>query len=344
MNNSKIGNGAVNAAKLAANAVTVAKIANNSITTPKLTTASVTRPKIAPNAINAAKIANAAVTAAKIAPGAVNATKITDGAVTAAKLASDAVFTNVVVVSPVGPAATDNCMALTDALAGITDAASDNPYLLFIEPGIYDCAGNSITMKSFVDIQGAGPRMTMLESTSSGNFIVLASDSSLRDLSIERTSSSGTGPNTVFGSSVTGVVLSNLRVISNGAGSTFDSRGISLNVSSNVIMRDVVSLADDGGCVVSAIFVHTSTADMVNVEARASNGGCNNRGLNAGNAGTVTARNSVFEATGTGFAALSGSGVSVANSQVIGFEVGGPVCFGVYDENFAPLDNTCNTP
>jgi hypothetical protein len=51
---------------------------------------------------------------------------------------------------------------LLDALDAITDASSDNPYLLIVEPGVYDVGTNSVEMKRFVDIQGSGTYTTVI--------------------------------------------------------------------------------------------------------------------------------------------------------------------------------------
>jgi len=54
--------------------------------------------------------------------------------------------------------------ALKNALSGITDAGETNPYLIIIEPGIYDIGkGTSgIQMKEYVDIQGSGENVTKI--------------------------------------------------------------------------------------------------------------------------------------------------------------------------------------
>ena len=343
VNNSKIANAAVNAAKLAANAVTVAKVANNSVTAAKIATAAVTSAKIGPNAVRTSKIANAAVTAAKIAPGAVNVTKLADGAVTAAKLAPGAVFANTVIVSPVGPAATDNCQELIGALASITNASANNPYLLVIEPGLYDCGAKSVILKSFVDVEGAGPGATRLQSASSGDFMILASNIILRGFSIERTAPSGSA-SALAGNAVTDVLLTNLHFQSNGTGTAVDNRGIALINGSQATLRDLVSLADGGSGETSAIFLNASTADMTNVEARGSNGGTGNQGLNASNSGAATARNSIFAGTGANSASVWAGDVAIATSQIIGAPLGGPLCVGAYNSAFAPLDGNCVVP
>jgi hypothetical protein len=50
-------------------------------------------------------------------------------------------YERTVIVSPVGTG-TENGQALLDALARITDASASKPYLLYIEPGIYDLGGS----------------------------------------------------------------------------------------------------------------------------------------------------------------------------------------------------------
>lgn len=70
-------------------------------------------------------------------------------------------YTRTVIVSPVGTAI-ENGAALIDALAGITESSAANPYLLKIEPGIYDLMTGTLQMKPYVDVEGSGETVTTI--------------------------------------------------------------------------------------------------------------------------------------------------------------------------------------
>ena len=50
---------------------------------------------------------------------------------------------------------TKNCTALRDTLAAISGSAS-NSYLVKLEPGVYACGTNTVSVPSFTAIEGAG--------------------------------------------------------------------------------------------------------------------------------------------------------------------------------------------
>jgi len=53
----------------------------------------------------------------------------------------------------------DSCTCETDpatAVSNITDASSSNIYLVDVGPGTFDITSSTLTMKSYVDIVGAG--------------------------------------------------------------------------------------------------------------------------------------------------------------------------------------------
>lgn len=70
-------------------------------------------------------------------------------------------YVRTVLVSPVGTAA-ENGAAVLNALTSITDASSTNPYVLKIEPGIYDVGTTPLGMKQFVDVEGSGQLTTVI--------------------------------------------------------------------------------------------------------------------------------------------------------------------------------------
>jgi hypothetical protein len=78
-------------------------------------------------------------------------------------------YVSTVLVSPVGTAQ-ENGNALLTVLAGITDADSTKPYMLKIEPGIYDVQTTPIQMKQFVDIEGSGENVTILTGSISDGY------------------------------------------------------------------------------------------------------------------------------------------------------------------------------
>jgi hypothetical protein len=99
------------------------------------------------------------------------------------------VYRRTIVVSPVpGGSATDNGTALNSALKNIKDAGAGNPYLLKIEPGIYDLGSdpgsNQLDMKPYVDIEGSGEGITTITSTA-GATVLGATHAELRWLTVQ---------------------------------------------------------------------------------------------------------------------------------------------------------------
>ncbi|MEM6796347.1 MAG: hypothetical protein AAF725_20415 [Acidobacteriota bacterium] len=99
-------------------------------------------------------------------------------------------FTNTTVVNGnLTPAA--NGAALLAAVA-----AANPPALVKVEPGFYDLGGQQLVMRSFVDVEGSGRDVTLIESSvnlSASNAVVtVASDvaAELRELTVRSTSSS----------------------------------------------------------------------------------------------------------------------------------------------------------
>jgi hypothetical protein len=78
------------------------------------------------------------------------------------------IYRRTIVVSPAGTA-TENGTALLDALAGITDASGANPYLIKLEPGVYDLGTSTLQMKEHVDIEGSGEWVTKITAAGSAS-------------------------------------------------------------------------------------------------------------------------------------------------------------------------------
>ena len=92
-------------------------------------------------------------------------------------------YQNVVIVAKSG----GDFTTITAALASITDASASNPYLIYVAPGTYT---EQVTMKQYVDIEGAGElttKITYTGSASATGTVVGANDAELRFLTVENT-------------------------------------------------------------------------------------------------------------------------------------------------------------
>ncbi len=96
-------------------------------------------------------------------------------------------YKNMVVVSPDG----GDFTSVQAALDSITDNASTNKYLIWVGPGTYT---ERVTMKPWVDIEGAGEQVTRITFTGSPDFstgtVVGVSNAALRALTVENTGGS----------------------------------------------------------------------------------------------------------------------------------------------------------
>ena len=99
---------------------------------------------------------------------------------------------NIVTVAKAGGMFTDPVAAM----ASITDASFDNPYLVVIGPGVYTVT-SPVVMKSYVDIAGSGKNITTITGMISGGtaadaaIIKGATDSTLSSLHVSNAGGSG---------------------------------------------------------------------------------------------------------------------------------------------------------
>jgi hypothetical protein len=110
-------------------------------------------------------------------------------------LISSLASAQVVNVSPVPGNNTASGTNLLNALAGIVDATSAKPYVLRLQPGIYDIGGTALVMKPYVDIEGSGQQSTIIRGLGNDSgfltaVVLGASRAELRGLQVQ---SSGSG-------------------------------------------------------------------------------------------------------------------------------------------------------
>lgn len=189
-------------------AVTIAGAGSASVQTAG-STITVTTPGFGtPVAVGAANAAGAAGTIARSdhvhahgdqAGGSLHATATTGSAgflsaTDKEKLDQTAAYVRTIVVSPVIGAPAASGTALLDALSGISGNSASDPFLLRIEPGIYDIGASALTMKSFVDVEGSGETATFIVASrggatlaSSAAAVIAAANTELRDLAVTNT-------------------------------------------------------------------------------------------------------------------------------------------------------------
>ncbi len=158
---------------------------------------------------------------------------------------------------------------LLEALAAVTDASAAKPYLIVIEPGVYDLGSQVLQMKAYVDIQGSGENMTTLTGTVSGTYsaVVMGVDNAgLRFLTVVNT---GGGSEAIaICNDHASPQMANVTAVASGG--TEVNRAV-YNYFSSPSMTDVMAISS-GGENNHAVYNDTSAPAMTNVTAIASGG------------------------------------------------------------------------
>jgi hypothetical protein len=220
-----------------------------------------------------------------------------------------AMFKRTRLVSPVGTPA-QNGAALLAALAAIPSPSASDPWLLKLEPGVYELpaptAASSLLMREWVDIEGSGETVTKITSPGSPNndfgTVQAVNNTELRHLTVENTGGAFAKPLYVVGGGVS-PRISHVTVVGrdattetqgffayNGATPTVtdltarvstltaNSFGV-LNVNASSLMTNVQSYAT-GGATAQAVWDCCGGASTYrNVVAIATGGVAENRGM-----------------------------------------------------------------
>jgi hypothetical protein len=133
---------------------------------------------------------------------------------------------------------------LREVVSGIADPSASNPYLVKIEPGIYDLEEDSLFMRPYVDIEGSGEGITTITSaiTTGSGTVVGASNSELRYLTVKNTGGASQQVVAIF-TETTSPRFSHVTAIASGGSENY---GIHTS-NGTIVLSDVTSSASGGG-------------------------------------------------------------------------------------------------
>lgn len=203
---------------------------------------------------------------------------------------------------------------LIGALASIVDNSATNPYLVKIEPGIYDLGARSLALKQYVDVEGSGELVTTISSSIvDGLGTVVGSDhSELRFVTVKNT---GGGPQAIgLYSDSTSPRYTHVTASASGA-----SENYGLYASNGApVLTDVTAIASGGG-VAMALTNFGGNVSVTNTALSASDAAGLNAALRTTYGGSVKVLSSILTASGgaiaMGMRAYNGSH-SLANVTV----------------------------
>lgn len=241
-------------------------------------------------------------------------------------------YARTIIVSPVGTP-TENGTALRTALNNITDNSQSNPYLLHIEPGIYDMGSSPLLMKSYVHLQGSGIDLTTISASNSFSGVISSNViTQIRFLTI----TSGMASENLEGVRVFGGTLSLLHVEIE-VDSTFDAIGLDVDAPSAVIAEHVEIRSRGSGNATGIDAASGTQVTLRDTQVNAFGGGVVNSIRN-------NATLNVFYSTFIG-RVLNGGTLRFAGSQLSNgiTNTGSVVCVMSYNQNFVALSSTCTT-
>jgi hypothetical protein len=196
-------------------------------------------------------------------------------------------------------------------LHAVRDArgSSQNPWTIFVEPGVYDLRVGTVTLEPYVSIVGSGRGVTtLILDTFAG--IEVSTGSTIADLTIENVQDSATTASKVLTlTRADGAVLRDLEIISQ-----FDS-GIQIGSSADVLLDGVEVDAGDLGIAVTSLsgIAPPSTVTIIGSTISSLRAGI--WGLDDGN--LVEVRDSRIESERDTINAYQGGKVVIEHSTVV---------------------------
>ncbi|MBN1811191.1 MAG: hypothetical protein JXA14_05075 [Anaerolineae bacterium] len=136
------------------------------------------------------------------------------------------------------------------AIDSISDATAGNPYLVWVAPGVYS---ETVTMKPYVHLQGAGQEVTIISSTiTTGSLppdqatLILARNASLRDLTVVNTGAVFRSVALLARDDTTQTLVTDVKAHTQGAGGTSKYAVFLSGSNTGVTLRHVTGLAENG--------------------------------------------------------------------------------------------------
>ena len=202
-------------------------------------------------------------------------------------------FTHTVIVSP-DPDPVQAGRVLRQTVAAIVDASASNPYLVKVEPGIYDLQANSVFMRPYVDIEGSGEGITTITSalgTGSGT-VVGANNSELRYLTVKNTGEANQQVVAIF-TETTSPRLSHVTAIASGG-----SENYGVHTSNGNPVLSYVTASASGGGQSFALANYNSVMTVLNSTFSAADAASYNAGFVTTFGGTNRITSSTITASG----------------------------------------------
>lgn len=151
-------------------------------------------------------------------------------------------YKRTVLVSPVAGDTAASGTALIQSLNAITDASAKNPYLVKLEPGVYDLLSNHLSLKEYVDIEGSGETATTITASGSDTedtgTVIGCNNMELRFLTISNTGGAQYAT-AVFNNNASPRLTS---MTAEASGATISNRAI-YNKDSETVITDVCAYA-----------------------------------------------------------------------------------------------------
>ena len=156
-------------------------------------------------------------------------------------------YQNLVIVAKSG----GDFTSVQAAIDSITNAAANNPYLVWVAPGVYS---ELVIMKAYVHLQGAGQEATVITSSVScsdpptDGTLKLASNTSLRDLTVGNNGSGFNNVAVLATSGTSGTLVCDVTARAQGQGIASTNHNIGIYIAgadTEVTLQNITTLAEN---------------------------------------------------------------------------------------------------